>query len=175
MTTEEIEVRRQNAAFEWYIKELWDWRLENASEARMKNAEDGKSILKTILIAAKGDGVLAPQEKNWVIGLASAMGVPNEVVQELEAYEANEDIVEVISQTGIGKKSQRVVIYNAIKAAAADGVYHEGEKKEIRRAASAMGISEEVVEEIEKLYAEEEGLKAKRAQICFPDGNPFPQ
>lgn len=170
MTTKELEARRQRAA-NWYIKELWGWNLGNIADVATE--EDRKVFLKTILIAANGDGILAPEEREWVVGRAAAMGAPDELLRELEAYEAKEDIVEVVSQTGVSNKSRRTVIYSAIKAAAADGVYHDGEKKEIRRAANAMGISEEVVEELEKLHAEEERIKEKRVQLCFPDGAPF--
>lgn len=170
MTTKEIEPLRQMAA-KWYMKELWGWDSENIME--VTSEEERKIIQKTILIAAKGDGVLAPEEKQWVFGRLAVTGAPDEIIQELNSYEANEDIVEVISQSEITNKSRRFVLYNAIKAAAADGVYHDEEKKEIRRAATAMGISEEAVQEIENLCAEEERLKEKRVQVCYPDGAPF--
>ena len=36
-----------------------------------------------------------------------------------------------------------------------------------------MGISEDVIEEIENLCLEEERLKEKRIALCFPNGDPF--
>jgi uncharacterized membrane protein YebE (DUF533 family) len=167
MTTTKIGEAREIAA-KWYYKELWGWDLE-----KICTGEERPAFLKSLLVAANGDGILAPEEKKWVIGRAAVSGAPDELLGELEAYKADEDIVDVVSKTLATNKSRRAVIYFAIKASAADGVYNDEEKTQIRRAATAMGISEEEVEEIEKLYAEEERLKEKRIQLCFPDGDPF--
>jgi hypothetical protein len=36
-----------------------------------------------------------------------------------------------------------------------------------------MGISEDVVKQIEALYAREEQIKQERIDLCFPEGDPF--
>lgn len=170
MTTEEMSEARHKRAANWFIKELWGWDFDIS---KVSTAEEFKLFLKTVLIAANGDDIIAPEEREWVVGHATAMGAPDEMIQELETYDGNEDIVEVVSKNMTMDKSRRSVLYFAVKAAAADGVYHDKEKKEIRRAATAMGISEEVVEEIENICAEEELLKEKRVKVCYPDGDPF--
>ncbi|NER36670.1 MAG: hypothetical protein F6J93_22250 [Oscillatoria sp. SIO1A7] len=156
----------------WYYKELWGWDLEKTGS---KNPQkDLEIFLKTILIAANGDGKLTSEERDWVIGRAAVSGASDELLQELETYEANEDIVELVAPLG-NSKFRRAIIYFAIQAAAADGDYNDEEKKVVRIASSAMGVSEEVVAEIETLYFEEQSLKEKRINLCFPDGNPFAQ
>lgn len=167
MTAQKIGEAREIAA-KWYYKELWGWELE-----KICTGAERPAFLKSLLVAANGDGILAPEERKWVIGRAAVSGAPDELLQELEAYKADENIVDVVSQTLATDKSRRAVIYFAIKASGADGAYNDEEKTQVRRAAAAMGISEEEVEEIENLYAEEERLKQKRIQLCFPDGDPF--
>lgn len=169
MSTTEIGEAREKAA-KWYYKEIWGWDIEN-----LPTGEQPPTFLKAQLIAANGDGILTPEEKQWVIGRAAVAGIPEALLKELETYEANEDIVEMVSRTEPTNKHRKAVIYFAVKACAADGDYHDEEKKVVRLAATAMGISSEEVEEIEKLCAEEERLKEKRAQLCFPDGSPFPK
>lgn len=167
MATTTIDEAREIAA-KWYYKELWGWDLK-----KICTGVERPAFLKSLLIAANGDGVLAPEEREWVIGRAAVSGAPDDLLRELEAYKADEDIVEVVSKTLATNKSSRAVLYFAIKASGSDGVYCDEEKKQIRRAAAAMGISEEELVEIEKLYLEEERLKQKRIQLCFPDGDPF--
>ena len=95
------------------------------------------------------------------------------MVKELENYPANEDISEVVARTQATQNSRRAIIYFAVKAAASDGTYAEGERESINKMAQSMGVSPEIVKEIENLYLEEEKLREKRANLCFPDGIPF--
>ncbi len=166
MTTQQIDPVRQRAV-NWYYKEVWGWDPKD-----IPSGEERSTFLKAQLIAANGDGQLTPEEKQWALGRAATCGYSEDLLQELETYKADEDIVEVLSQTEPSNKSRKAVIYFAVKVCAADGVYHDEEKKVVRQAATALGISEAVVEEIEQLCAEEESLKQKRTQLLFPDGSP---
>ncbi|MEQ9480711.1 TerB family tellurite resistance protein [Coleofasciculus sp. F4-SAH-05] len=100
-------------------------------------------------------------------------GAPESLLKELENYPADEDINEVVAATLATNKSKRAVIYFAIKAAASDGEYNDAEKAVVRKSATAMGISEDVVKQIEALYAREEQIKQERIDLCFPEGDPF--
>lgn len=152
----------------WYYKELWGWDLE-----RVCTGKERPTFLKALLIAANGDGILAPEERNWVIGRAAAGGAPESLLKELETYPASEDIAAVVGSTLATNNSKRAVIYFAVKAASSDGEYHDDEKAAVRKSATAMGISEDVVKQIEDLCAQEEKIKQDRISLCFPDGDPF--
>ncbi|MEM9272756.1 MAG: TerB family tellurite resistance protein [Cyanobacteria bacterium P01_F01_bin.143] len=152
----------------WYYKELWGWQLDKICTGKERPA-----FLKSLMIAANGDGILAPEERAWVIGRAAAGGAPDSLLKELESYAAKEDINEVVGSTLATNKSKRAVIYFAIKAAASDGEYHPDEQAAILKAATAMGISEDVVKQLEDLCAQEEKIKQERIALCFPDGDPF--
>ncbi len=162
-----IEPSREITA-KWYYKELWGWDLD-----AICTGKERPTFLKSLLIAANGDGIITPEERNWVIGRAAVSGAPDSLLKELESYPANEDINEVVARTLATNKAKRAVIYFAIKAAASDGEYHEDEKAAVRKSATAMGISEDVVQQIEDLCAEEEKIKQQRIQLCFPEGDPF--
>lgn len=152
----------------WYYKELWGWNLDKICTGKERPA-----FLKALLIAANGDGILSSAERNWVIGRAAAGGAPDSLLKELETYPADEDINEIVAGTLATNKSKRAVIYFAIKAAASDGEYNDKEKEAVRKSATAMGISEAVIKQIEDLYAREEQLKQERIDLCFPEGDPF--
>lgn len=152
----------------WYYKELWGWDLE-----KICTGKERPTFLKALLIAANGDGELTSEERKWVIGRAAAAGAPDSLLQELETYPADEDITEVVSRTLATNKSKRAVIYFAIKAASSDEEYHEQERAMICKVAAAMGLSDDVVKQIEDLCVQEAQLKEKRIQLCFPDGDPF--
>ncbi len=152
----------------WYYKELWGWDLE-----KICTGKERPTFLKALLIAANGDGKLTAEERKWVIGRAAAAGAPDSLLKELETYPANEDITEVVSRTLATNKAKRAVIYFAIKAASSDKEYHGDEAAMIKKAATAMGISDDVVKQIEDLCRKEAQLKEERIQLCFPEGDPF--
>lgn len=152
----------------WYYNELWGWKLD-----KICTGKERPTFLKALLIAANGDGILSSAEKKWVIGRAATGGAPDSLLKELEDYPADEDINDVVAGTLATNKSKRAVVYFAIKASASDGQYNEQEKAAVRKSATAMGISEDVVKQIEDLYEREEQLKQERINLCFPEGDPF--
>jgi len=162
-----IDASRELTA-KWYYKELWGWDLD-----KVCTGSERPAFLKSLMIAANGDGILAPEERAWVLGRAAAGGAPDSLLKELESYGANEDITAVVGSTLATNNSKRAVIYFAIKAAASDGEYHPDEQAAILKAATAMGISGDVVKQLEDLAAQEEKIKQERISLCFPDGNPF--
>lgn len=155
-------------AARWYYKEVWGWELD-----KVATPEELEVFLKAHLIVANGDGQITAAERNWVIGEAAAAGASSALVKELETYPANEDIAEVVARTQTTQNSGRAVIYFAIKAAASDGSYAEGEQKSVAQMAQAIGIPQDVVTEIEEICLEEEKLRERRAALCFPEGIPF--
>ncbi|NEO36054.1 MAG: DUF533 domain-containing protein [Moorea sp. SIOASIH] len=165
--TPEIDPVREIIA-KWYFKELWDWDL-----GEIPTVEVLSTFLKSNLVAANGDGEISEEERKWIIGKGAAAGAPESLLKELESYPANEDITEVVTRTPATNKSRKASIYFAVKAAASDGEYNEGEKATIRKMAQAMDVSEEVVKEIEDLCLEEKRLKEKRIAICYSEGDPF--
>ncbi len=119
-------------------------------------------------------GHLTQGEKDWVIGYGAACGAHQETVDALEAYEADEEIDEILRRNMPTAESWgRVAIFDAIRAAAADHEYDDGEMKAIRRLAKRIDIAEEVVADLEALYREEAALKRRRIDLVFGEQVPY--
>ena len=164
---EETSKARQITA-QWYYKELWGWDLDE-----IVRGPERETFLKALLVCANGDGRLTDAERQWVVGRAAAGGAPDDLLEKLDTYRADEDIHELVSRTLANDKARRGVVYFAIKAASSDHQYAAGERDQVRRLAQAMGVSLQEVERIEHHVRKEEALKAERIGLCFPDGDPF--
>ena len=68
------------------------------------------------------------------------------------------------------KLTRRSMIYNAIRAAGADGELHEKEIKTIYDFAKYLDVTDEQVREVQDLYEEEQKMREKRAAVLFPNG-----
>ncbi|NEO42037.1 MAG: hypothetical protein F6J90_39235 [Moorea sp. SIOASIH] len=150
--------------FRWIINELYGMKTIPA-------IEDVEAVMKAVLICAKGDGVLAPEERDWVVGRAAAYHNPK--YELAKTYEANEDLLDILNQASTIGSDPRVIIYIAIQACAADGEYNSGEQAAVRKLAKYIGIEEDVVTQIEELYTEEAKIREKRIALLFPNGAPY--
>ncbi|MEC4816318.1 MAG: hypothetical protein SAK29_24080 [Scytonema sp. PMC 1069.18] len=98
--------------------------------------EDCCIYMKSVLCCAKGDGVLSSEEKDWAIGFCASWGVADWVIEELKAYEADENIEDVIARSPQVSIAQRDLLLTTIRACAADGKIHEKEMEKIQTMAS---------------------------------------
>ena len=150
----------------WLMKELYG----------MKTAPpdgDYEALVKAILICTKGDGVLAPEERNWLVGRAACYNT-NSDYELAKTYQADEDLLQVLAQAPtLNQSGRRAVIYNAIKACAADGEYHPSEQASVQQLAKYLGIEEDVVNQIEEICTEEAKTREKRIAVLFPEGIPY--
>ncbi|MGK7901838.1 MAG: TerB family tellurite resistance protein [Hormoscilla sp.] len=134
---------------------------------------DYKTFAKAVLICAKGDGVLAPEERNWFLGRAACYG-DREAYEFAKTYQADEDLLEVLAQSSmVDKNLRRIIIYVAIQTCSADGEYHPDERAKIHQMAKYLGIEENVVSQIEEFCMEEAKMREKRIGLMFPEGIPF--
>ena len=140
---------------------------------KLPNYEDYNTYLKAVLICANGDGTLAPKERDWVVGFASAYGALDSLVEELKSYKADEDIEKMISNNPVANASRRFLVYDAILACSADGEYSDPERATITKMAAKLGISQDVVKQIERICIEEIELREKRLKLMYPEGSPI--
>jgi uncharacterized membrane protein YebE (DUF533 family) len=157
----------RNEGFVWLFKDKYTF-------AKLPSTEAYSGYLKSVLICANGDGTLAPAERDWVVGLASAFGAEDSLVEELKSYQADEDIEQVIGAAPPeANESRRFLVYDAIKACSADGQYSDPERATVSKMAAKLGLSQDVVKQIEELCIEEAQLRAKRLELMYPDGIPI--
>lgn len=135
--------------------------------------ENHYAFVKAVLICAKGDGVLAPEERDWVVG-RTACYHSNTEYEMAKTYSADEDLLQVLGNAAtLNKSGRRAIIYIAIQACSADREYHAEERAEVRKMAKYLGIEEEAVSQIEEICMEEAKMREKRIAVLFPDGIPY--
>ncbi|NES83094.1 MAG: hypothetical protein F6K10_17735 [Moorea sp. SIO2B7] len=135
--------------------------------------QDYNALVKAVLICAKGDGVLTPEERNWVVG-RSACYHSNTEYGMAKDYPADDDLLEVLAQAPtLDKNGRRAIIYAAIKACAADAEYHPDEQASVHKMAKYLGIEEDVVNQIEEICMSEAKMREKRIAVMFPEGIPY--
>lgn len=156
----------RNEGLLWLFKEKYTF-------GKIPSLEAYNGYLKSILVCANGDSKLAPEERDWVVGFASAFGAPDSLVEELKSYKADEDIEKVIGDAPEATGSRRYLVYDAIKACSADGEYNDQERATITKMAAKLGISQDVVEQIEEICIEEIKLREKRVKLMYPEGAPI--
>ncbi len=151
----------------WLLREMWGFPAGVPEDERL-------DYLKAIMACARAKGHLTQGEKEWVIGYGAACGAHQETVDALEAYEADEELDDILRRNMPTAESWgRVAIFDAIRAAAADHEYDDGEMKAIRRLAKRIDIAEEVVADLEALYREEAALKRRRIDLVFGEQVPY--
>ena len=149
----------------WMLKDMYGFQ-------NLPPDGDYKAFIKAVLICAKGDGVLASEERNWVVGRAAAYR--NTGYEIAKTYEANEDLLDVLGKAPtLDKGARRMILYVAIQACAADGEYHAEEKAEVQKLAKYIGVEEDVLAQIEQQCVEELKMREQRIAILFPDGVPY--
>jgi uncharacterized membrane protein YebE (DUF533 family) len=151
---------------------LWLFR-EKYTFSKLPSLEAYNGYSKSILICANGDGRLTPEERDWVVGLACAFGAPDSLVEELKSYKADEDIENAIGDAPEATGSRRYLVYDAIKACSADGEYSDKERATVTKMAAKLGISQDLVEQIEQICIEEAKLREKRVKLMYPEGAPI--
>ncbi|MDQ6613376.1 MAG: hypothetical protein M3083_01060, partial [Actinomycetota bacterium] len=124
--------------------------------------------------SARGDGRLEKAEKDWVIGYGAACGAHQATIDALMAYEANEDVVEILERNmPVATTWARIVVYDAIRASCADHDYDDGERAAVRRIAAQLGLGEDVVSALEDGYGEEQRFRRGRIELVFGQDVPY--
>lgn len=149
----------------WLFKNEWGFGAK-------PTADDFEAYHKALMICAKGDGVLAPEERDWVIGYSVAMGADPALVEELSTYAADDDVVAIISRARVADKDRGACIFDAMRACAADGELAPAELESIRKMANRLGVGD-LVDRLYELHQQEERVRAERNKLLYPSGTPL--
>jgi len=156
------------AAVEWFYLEHFGF----SKAPPQTDAEVVRNMALALVTAASGDGKLSDNERRWISGYFAAKGYPSAVIDEISSLTAADlETLPELMQLGILKKSARILVYDAIRAASVDN-YSSGERASVRRAAFVLGVDESTVIELEQLVADERALKMRRIKALMPDGHP---
>jgi tellurite resistance protein len=133
-----------------------------------------EGFAKAMMICAAGDGQLAPQELEWILGFVANSGGNYELLQELRDLDpATLDPMKLLAQTERPGLFVHALVYHAIVASDADGKLEPGEAQTIRAMAAILGVTSEQIDALFALQAEERAFQARKMTVLFPDGHPW--
>jgi len=122
-----------------------------------------------LLIIAGSDGDVSAPELEWLVdGAAKAVGASEENIQNWRSFDyENGDLEEIFSDINtLGVVNfNKLLIYDAIRMAAADDEYSDDEKEKVYEAARMLKVKQEVLWSIESLIEMERALDKMRINI----------
>lgn len=122
-----------------------------------------------LLNIAGSDGEVSDDELEWLtVACAETVGVNEDIVEDWENFEFDEDELEELFfslNTVSFSNFNKLLIYDAIRMASADGDYAEDEKEQVYHAASIMKVPPEAVTAIEALVELEQAADKLRFTI----------
>jgi tellurite resistance protein len=129
---------------------------------------------RAMIVCAAGDGQLAPEELEWVLGFCANAGATEALLTELRTLDPRTlDPVQLMQQTERPGLFVHALVYHAIMASDADGALEPGEEQTIRAMALVLGASEPEVDGLFALYRDEKALHARKLALLFPHGHPW--
>jgi len=130
---------------------------------------DNLAYAKALMTCAAGDGEVSQAERDWIVGYLTTAGDSEDVVGAIADYDGGDDIDGLLSQSPVLGLTGRVLLYDALRACASDGELSAGELDRIGSAADSLGISREVVAQLEQIVNEETSLRKRRHQLILAD------
>ncbi|MFE4590150.1 TerB family tellurite resistance protein [Streptomyces laurentii] len=146
----------------WIFQSYWGF-------DRAPSTTDFEAYGKALLICANADGDLAPQERDFAVGLIAGMHGPDELVEELKSYPGTDDLAKVLSRAKGAKESAGCLVYDTIRVCTADGVLADAERRKIEEMADLLDVSRDSVQEMIAIYKQERELVDRRFRVCYPD------
>lgn len=122
-----------------------------------------------LLTIAGSDGDVSAPEMDWlVVDATSSVGVPDDIVEKWRAFDFEQgDLEEIffeINTMGVASFN-KLLIYDAIRMAAADGDYSDDEREKVFEAANILKVKQENLLSIEALIEMEMALDKMRLNI----------
>ena len=121
------------------------------------------SIAHGVMIIAAADGELSTAERDELVGMLLALGVAPTLVDRLRDFNPVGKNIEDFIPPAFSPFA-RSFIYDAVKVARIDG-YAEQERQAVRRVGKILGVTEEVIAQIEGLLDVEASLRTFRIQL----------
>jgi tellurite resistance protein len=119
---------------------------------------------KASLVIAGADGELAPEELEYFLGMVSAYGAPESALEEFRKFDYRKGKLEDFLKPG-DEVNGRMLVYDAIRVAHADGSYHPLEREATAKMAKLAGVDEVTLQSIESLVASELAIRQLRIAL----------
>jgi len=126
----------------------------------LTDPEELLRYMRALLVVANADGRLAKAERQWVLTYAFDQGLSDSALDDLRAWTPEggdlSEYLQAMDPTGLPDDLlavRRSLLYDAMRAAAADGVFDADERAAIHSVAGQMGITAADIDELEKLFS----------------------
>jgi uncharacterized tellurite resistance protein B-like protein len=157
---------RMPAARNLYVYEIYgaDPPIEvNANQDRLK------AYAKALLVVAGADGLSTAEMEHFVAWQLTS-GQPKSLVEELQHFDyRTADVKQVITEfrdlVEQTPEAKRMLIYDALRLAFADGKYSATERKALQHVAEELGIDRTVVIALEGVVSVEAAARQMRLAI----------
>ncbi len=126
--------------------------------------EDNLTWVKGMFACAGGAGRITQHERNWVVGYQTAAGSAEWVIETIRTYEGAdqiEDIIAMPSMTNTG----RGLLYDTLRMCSSDGALTAEVLDCVLRAADGMGLSHDVVADLQQIVIDEQALRSRRYEL----------
>ena len=144
----------------WFLKQ---WYGHVPTETNLDSMQRfGKALM--CIVGADG---LSPGEREFFIAMGQTGGVPQEIIDGIVATDVKKESLDALLKGIKDTPLARVMLFDAITVAHADGVYSAAEKAEAARAAKLLGIDDSTLATIEGLVEMDENLRRTRASLLF--------
>lgn len=146
------------------------WTAWNTHEAPGEIVElqpEAEDVLhaKALLLCSGGNLGISESRRNWIVGYLTSAGHPENVIEAVRSY-ADDDRMEDIMSAPRMAMAARSILYDALRACASDRTNPTpADFDPVLRAADAIGISREVVADLQQIVMEEHALRRRRHQI----------
>lgn len=122
-----------------------------------------------LLAIAGADEEVSEKEMEWLINHQRKFGAPEEVLALYKSFDyKNAKIEELLPSIKVDVptwSAARELIYNAIRMSSADGVYAQAERETVKKAATVLGVSDDVVLTLESLVIMEKSVVNMRKAL----------
>lgn len=123
---------------------------------------DFKRAAFTLMIIIGADEEVAPEEREAFLDLQRRNGAPPELLEELEAFDWSSARLEDHLPLQLSETWKRILLYDAVRLACADGVYEKREREAARRLTELLELEPEHLAHVEDLIDAELTLQSKR-------------
>jgi uncharacterized membrane protein YebE (DUF533 family) len=159
-------MNRQETSFAWLGKETFGVPTEMTMSI---SAEENLAYAKALVVCAKGDGEITPDEREWLIGYSVTQGHPQEVVDAIRTYEGGDPIEDLLSASPNMPAYRRFLVYDALRACASDGDLAAQERQRVVAMAELMGVPADVVDDLEQIVQEHQALRQRLFGVLMAD------
>jgi hypothetical protein len=137
--------------------------------ARFGNSDDETlRYLLSLKIILAADG-LHPLEEHALARGMTLMGVPDEIRDTVQRFEVAGAVLEEYLPRTATRPRARLLVYDAVRLASADGLYADAEREAVARAAAALGVDQFSVRALEGLVQMERVVEQLRRGLLQAD------